>query len=353
MLSNVLRYGAVALFGIFTVTISAQTPPAVTLPLAGVHYRYWPEQIIQWIGPELPYSMIVLDIDDRGKQPVYDVALIDKSGQKATHYTNSAAELALDQRIGFTVHQVAMAFDGPADPVKGAQYLLRFNTEAGVPVVWQFILGSDVTEQGSGVSPLPGAVPVLLYREQGGVAAEGTALRVGSVTSTADLWTEIAQPPYFIPYHGALSTGVHVLSFAPGSTAWKAEAQTLTDPAGLALAVTKDGDTLTMTNKLLGTSAVYTESGSNSISRVAFGPVDAKRDHTVSLEFAPALAANGESSFAVIAGKKTRIAGGTVQSDAAPAAGSNQAAGAGQTWIFTSPDPLRSREVKAVATLQP
>lgn len=73
--------------------------------------------------------MIVLYIDDSGKQPIYGAELIDKSGNGRVHYTNTLEELVIDQRAGFTVHQVAMQFDGPTDPEKGAQYMLRFNTE--------------------------------------------------------------------------------------------------------------------------------------------------------------------------------------------------------------------------------
>ena len=201
-------------------------PPraAATLPLAGVYYRYWPEQIVQWVGPELPYSMIVLEVDDRGKQPIYDVQLIPRSEGKPVHYTNSAEELAIDQATGQEVNQVAMQFDAPSDPANGAQYMLRFNTEKGTPVVWQFVLGTDVSEQGSGLSPVPAPIPILMYREQGGLAGEGTALQIGGVTSTADVWKEIAQPPYFVPYRGALSTGVHILTFAPVTLAWKSAA---------------------------------------------------------------------------------------------------------------------------------
>ena len=151
-MSQKFRCITVAALVLFSISLRAQSSPAsnpATLPLAGVHYRYWPEQMVQWIGPELPYSMIVLDIDNRGKQPIYDVELIDKSGKSAGHYTNTAEELAIDQRAGLTVHQVAMQFDGPSDPVTGAQYMLRFNTDAGVPVVWQFVLGTDVSDVSS------------------------------------------------------------------------------------------------------------------------------------------------------------------------------------------------------------
>lgn len=318
--------------------LAAQAAASPSLPLPGVFYRYWPEQIVQWVGPELPYSMIVLNIDDRGKQPLYMVELVPKTAGKPTYYTNSAAELALDQRYGMDIHQVTMQLDGPPAPSNGAQYLLRFNTETGTPVVWQFVLGTDVTEQGAGVSPFAaGPVSVLVDREQGGVAGQGTALQIGKVTSTADLWKEIAQPPYFAPYRGAFSVDVHVLTFAPSSASWKADGASLSDGQGDTLAMTKDGDTVVLTNKALGTSATYTLSG-GAITRVVFSPAGGKRDHGLALAFSPGLAASGQSSFEVIAGKKTKVASGTVD------AGSS-GSGLAETWNFVSPNELHGHAV--------
>jgi hypothetical protein len=337
----------VAALAALPIALSAQTTPAAasspTLPLAGVYYRYWPEQIVQWVGPELPYSMIVLDIDDRAKQPIYDVQLIPRAQGKPVRYTNSAEELAIDQASGFDVHQVAMQFDGPSDPEKGGQYMLRFNTEKGTPVVWQFVLGTDVSEQGSGLSPVPAPIPVLMYREQGGLAGEGTALQIGGVTSTADVWKEIAQPPYFVPYRGALSTGVHILTFVPGDKSWKLDAQSLTDSSGRTLALATSADGATMTDKALDVSESYALS-SGSISRVTFAPSGVKGSHSVSLQFSPALAPGSQSSFDVIVGKKTKIAAGSVQESAGPAIT--------DTWSFTSPDAVKSLTARASETLQ-
>jgi len=345
MLPKSFRLALALVFGLWPLAAGAQTTPsAPTLPLAGVYYRYWPEQLVQWLGPELPYSMIVLDVDDRGKQPIYDVQLIPRAGGQLVRYTNSADELAIDQRLGGPVHQVAMQFDGPSDPANGAQYMLRFNTETGTPIVWQFVLGTDVTEEGSGLSPTGAAIPILMYRELGGLAGAGTALQMGSVTSTADVWKEIAQPPYFVPYRGALSTGVHVLTFAPGAVAWKGDAQSLSNASGLTLGLTKDNDNVVMTNKALGTTAAYTVAGS-AITRVTFSPAGGKRDHLVSLQFSPALSPGAQSSFDVIAGKKTKIASGTVLA-------ANADAGLSETWSFTTPDSLKGSTAQATASLQ-
>jgi hypothetical protein len=271
------------------------------------------------------------------------VQLIPRADGKPVRYTNSAQELAIDQTSGQDVHQVAMQFDGPADPEKGGQYMLRFNTEKGTPVVWQFVLGTDVSEQGSGLSTVPAPIPILMYREQGGLAGEGTALRVGGVTSTADVWKEIAQPPYFVPYRGALSTGVHILTFAPVDSTWKSDAQSLTDAKGRSLALATTPDGATMTDKALAVSASYSLA-SGSVNRVTFAPSGVKGTHSVTLQFSPALAPGSQSTFDVIIGKKTKIASGAVQESAGPTLT--------ESWSFTAPDALKNLTAKATARLQ-
>ncbi|MGB7137675.1 MAG: hypothetical protein WBD46_20470 [Acidobacteriaceae bacterium] len=346
MLSRPVLLAALAALVGLPLALAAQTPAAPTLPLPGVSYRYWPEQIVQWLGPELPYSMIVLDVDDRGKQPVYDVELVPKTPGSPAWYTNSPDELAIDQRNGMNAHQVPMQLDGPAAPSDGAQYLLRFNTETGTPVVWQFILGTDVTEQGAGVSPVAaGPASILIDREQGGLAGQGTALRIGSVTSTADVWTEIARPPYFVPYRGALSVDVHVLTFAPASADWKSAGSSLADSEGKVLAVAKNGDSVVLTDRALGTVATY-QAAAGAISRVTFAPAADRHDQGISLQFSPALGTTGQSSFEVIAGRKTKVASGTVEASA-----SGQ--GVADTWTFASPNELHGRSIHATAADQP
>jgi hypothetical protein len=236
-----------------------------------------------------------------------------------------------------------MQFDAPSDPANGAQYQLRFNTEKGTPVVWQFVLGTDVSEQGSGLSPVPAPIPILMYREQGGLAGEGTALQIGGVTSTADVWKEIAQPPYFVPYRGALSTGVHILTFAPVDSTWKSDAQSLTDARGRSLALATTADGATMTDKTLAVSASYALF-SNSVTRVTFAPSGVKGTHSVTLQFSPALAPGSQSTFDVIVGKKTKIASGAVQESAGPTLT--------ESWSFTAPDALKNLTAKATASLQ-
>jgi hypothetical protein len=341
---------AIASLVLFAPPFYGQTaPPAQAqgiMPLPGVHYRYWPKQLVQWIGPELPYSMIILDVDDRSKQPIYDFELIDKSGRNVVHYTNTAEEAAIDQRAGLTVHQVAMQFDGPMDPEKGAQYLLRFNTETGVPVVWQFVIGTDISDQGSGLSPVPALIPILLYREQGGLADQGTALKVGSATSAADVWKELAHPPFFVPYRGVFSTGIQALSFVPESATWRSGAQGLTHSSDASPSIARDGNTIVFSDTALGSTASYMLEGS-SIDRVSFEPLHGRREDTVTLQFSPPLSPEGQSSFEIIAGKKTKIAAGSVQiTDSNPQSRAI-------TWTFSAPESLKGKTAVASAGLQP
>lgn len=330
----------------------AAPPPAAQPlpPLAGVHYRYWPLQIVQWIGSELPYSMILVDVDKRGPQPIYDAELFDRAG-KLTHYTNSPEQLALDKRLGAPAFQVPMQLDGPDEPAKGAQYLLRFNTETGTPVSWQFIEGTDESDQGSGLSPIDIPIPILMYREQGALAGEGSAVKIGNTVSTADVWQEFAHPPYFIPYHGAISTGIHILTFVPDNATWKLDGSTLKTEDGVTLAMTHEtgkGGTqsTTFTNDAYDLSISLDHEANGAISRAWFGPKGAKPEHTVSIAFTPAAAAGVQSKFDVIAGKKTKLASGTVETGSGP---DNSVT---ESWSFATPDSVKGKTAKAATRLQ-
>ena len=201
--------------------LAAQTP--IPPPTSGllVSYTYWPTQYVQFVGPELPYSMLELDVDPAGKQPVLYVTLTERATGKRIHYTNSDAAAGVAKAQGEEVHKTEIAFEGADTQNTGSLSDLRFTMADGKPLQWHFVQGSDITEQGSGLTPLPNAkVPIFAYREQGAVAGEGTALQIGDTISAAEVWKEISQPPHFIAYHGALTQSAHTLAFIPGSETW-------------------------------------------------------------------------------------------------------------------------------------
>jgi hypothetical protein len=203
------------------VALAAQAAePVLPPPMAPeqIIYRHWPEQFVQWIGPELPYTMIELYVDRGGATPLYEAVLTERTTGKRVHYSNQQQMVDLNKRSGADAYLTTMQLDRPANG--GATYLLRFVDHAGQPVSWQWIQGSEMSERGGGSSPAGVEPPVLMYRGRSAVAAEGTALKIGNTVSTADLWTEISQPPYFIAYHGAYSENVDIAVFAGSGQQW-------------------------------------------------------------------------------------------------------------------------------------
>jgi hypothetical protein len=308
-------------------TMYAQLPA----PMAPqqIVYRHWPEQFIQWIGPELPYTMIELYVDPgAGATPLYDVVLTERSSGKRVHYTNQQQMVDMVKRSGANAYLTSMQFDRPANAGKDATYLLRFVDHAGQPVSWQFVQGSDISERGGGSSPAGIEPPVLVYRERSAVAGEGSALKIGNTVSVADVWTEISQPPYFVAYHGALSENVDIAVFAAApqqwttigapktlsvGAEWKLKAQ---DGLGCTLRVQAvNGDHATVLEsddhfpgRTVAIDAALA-SGAWSIEKMHYAAVGEDANQGLTISFAPG------SKFEIMAGRKTRIASGTVHGD--------------------------------------
>jgi hypothetical protein len=335
---------------------SSLPPPIVPEQIV---YRHWPEQFIQWIGPELPYTMIELYIDPgAGATPVYDAVLTERTTGKRIHYANQQQMVDIDKRSGAEAYLTTVQFDRPANAGKDATYLLRFVDHAGEPVSWQFIQGSDISERGGGSSPAGIDPPVLMYRERSAVAGEGAAVKIGNKVSVADVWTEISQPPYFVAYHGAVSENVDIAVFAgagqqwttvsaPKSLSvgaeWKLKAQ---DGLGCTLHVQAlDGDHATIVDSddhLPGRTVTIDGTWNNgawSIEKLHYtaSGADASKDANqgLTISFAPGANATGApSKFEVTAGKKTRIASGVVHGDEGqPRVG----------WEFKDPQWLRGK----------
>ncbi len=334
-------------------TMFAQLPAPIAPEQ--IVYRHWPEQFVQWIGPELPYTMIELYVDPAdGATPLYDAVLTERSTGKRLHYTNQQKMVEIDKRSGADAYLTTMQLDRPANPGKDATYLLRFVDHSGQPVSWQFIQGSDISERGGGSSPAGLEPPVLMYRERSAVAGEGTALKIGNAVSVADVWTEISQPPYFVAYHGAITENVDIAVFAGAGeqwtttfapkeltvgAEWKLKAQ---DGLGCTLRVQAlAGDHATMLDsddhfpgRTVTIEAAWT-GGAWSIEKMHYAAVGEDANQGLTISFAPGTSTAGtESKFEVIAGRKTRIASGTVHGDAAQKR---------IAWEFKDPQWLRGK----------
>lgn len=333
----------------------AIAPPI--LPLVA-HYRYWPVQFVQFVGPELPYSMIALDIDPGvGKHPVLYVTLTDRATGKRVNYTSDDALVAA-AGPGEEVHKAAITFDAADTENPGSISTLRFTMADGKPLEWRFVQGSDISEQGSGLNPFPDSkIPIFAYREQGALAGEGTALQVGDTTSTAAVWTEYSHPPYFIPYRGAETEGAHTLVLLPGQQTWTiASAPASLTPGATweldeahgdhrSILIDKvDGAHLTVTSTDRYQPGVHctlevTLAGDTwSIDRARFAPVRDGEKHPLTLQFTPSLAAATDKvEMTLIAGKKKTIAAGVLAGNA----GTDHT----MTLSFTSPAWLNGKKM--------
>jgi|SRR6187402_543781 len=314
-----------------SLTASAQKPAPPITPIQ-ISYRYWPEQFVQFItGTETPYSMLEFDVD----QKTYDLVLTDRTTKKRVHYASDETIAAQDRASGDEAYVTKILFERPENAGKDATYNLRAVLHDNSPLEWRFIQGSEIMEQGGGLSKLAEIpVPVLAYREQSAVAGDGTALVVGKAVSPAEMWTEISKPPYFVAWRGAYSVGATTVSLVPGKQTWKVDSAPDAVAAGAVWKLSNDaGRTRTLTiKKLDGSSATILDQDSAvstysrivtatttptgwQINSVHYIPRDEEK-HAFTVTFTPALGA-GTSNADFILGKKNKIATATVETAAA------------------------------------
>ena len=316
-----------------TIADQATAPAAIPPPSAGLllSYQYWPTQYIQWIaGPELPYAMIEFDVNTATKQPLYHAVLTGKDGTR-THYSNVEPMAAAYKRTGEASYKTDIAYDTDDTGKPGSTSTIRFTMQDGKPFEWRFVQGSDISQQGAGLTPLPDApVPVFAYREEGAVAGEGTAVKIGDAVSTAEVWKEISHPPYFVAYRGAITSGAHMLVFTRGAETWKIAKAPATVAAGSAWELDgNSGDHRTLTvSKMDGTHALiavtdkfhplinvtmdatYTPTGWT-VEKVRYSPLKDGEKHYVTISLATTTPATG--TMDLTAGKKTALATASVE----------------------------------------
>ena len=327
-----------------TSALHAQTTaaPAIAPPILPLvtTYRYWPIQFVQFVGPELPYSMVELDVDPgAGKQPLLYATLVDRATGKRIHYTSDDSLIASATGLGEEAHKATIAYEAADTENVGSISTVRFTMADGKPLEWRFVQGSDISEQGSGLNPFPDSkIPIFAYREQGAIAGEGTALKIGDTVSTAAVWTEISHPPYFVAYRGAETESAHTLVFLPGQQTWTiTSAPTALTPGATweldeehgnhrSIHIDKvDGTHVTVTSTDRFQPGVHctldvTRTGDTwSIDHVRFSPLRDGEKHAFTLQLTTPLSTSADhTELTLIAGKKKTIANGAIAVGTAP-----------------------------------
>ena len=367
---NMMNRIASTLATIFLATgaLHAQITPAPAiappvLPLVTT-YRYWPIQFVQFVGPELPYSMVELDVDPgAGKQPLLYATLTDRATGKRIHYTSDDSLIASAAGLGEEAHKAAIAYEAADTENVGSISTVRFTMADGKPLEWRFVQGSDISEQGSGLNPFPDSkIPIFAYREQSAVAGEGTALKIGDTVSTASVWTEISHPPYFVAYRGAETQSAHTLVFLPGQQTWSITSAPAALTPGAAWELDEehgnhrsiridkvDGTHVTVTSTDRFQPGVHctldvTRTGDTwSIDHVRFSPVRDGEKHSFTLQLTTPLSASADhTELTLIAGKKKTIASGAIAAGAAP--------GHALTLTFSNPAWLSGKSMTEETT---
>lgn len=313
---------------------TAIAPLVIAPPTMGplVFYQYWPVQFVQFVGTELPYTMIELDVDAGGKTPLYNVVLTERGTGKRVAYTNSDALAAMSKARGEEAYKTQIAFEAADNQNVGAATSVRLSLANGKPLQWRFVQGSDVSEQGAGLTPIVTAVPLFAYREQAAVAGEGTALQVGDVVSTAEVWTEISKPPYFVAYRGAMSLSAHTTVLVPGREVWTivSSPTVLRAGEGWEMEGERGNHRSLKIDKVDGTHCVITGSdrfqpavhftveaarvGDDwAVERVRYAPVREGEKHFMAMQFsAPLTATNATSNVDLMIGRKVKMATATM-----------------------------------------
>jgi len=195
-----------------------EAPP---LPPLLTQFEYWSQQYVQWPAATFPvWSIEVSEFVDRDKKdPLYDVVIEDRKGHKRTHYLSDAVLIPKihEGEVHVTKINVKKISEDPLT------FEFSFVDEQKRPVFWRFVQGSEVSARGSGLTQIARQDKrplMLMYREQGAVAGQGTALQVGQEVSEAEVWKEISAPPFFVAYRGALTVGSEIAVILYGDVDW-------------------------------------------------------------------------------------------------------------------------------------
>jgi len=234
-----------------------------------------------------------------------------------------------------------------------------FTDERGQAVRWRFTLAAPVSERGAGLTTQEeGAGLLLIYRELGTAAGEGTATQIGDKLSEAEPWPEISAPPYFVAYRGAYSEGIGVGALLPGQESWRVTAApkdlkegaqwTLADDRartrqlrvtairGDELTIQETGQSLTIqarrTGAGFGLRSITLTSRSKTM-RISFTP-----------ELDPVAGSAAAVNFQIDQNGHNKIAHGSVTVE-------KRAAAASLRWMFKAPDWAKSRVLNSTVTM--
>jgi hypothetical protein len=202
---------------------AAEQNSQVPFPIIPVlaQYEYVPQHFLQWINDHPQYSMIEASVS-KSDPPVVQMVLTEKETRRRIYYCDSEARVKALTSAGQAARFAKIDFRAVTNVAEMPTYGFGFSDERGQALRWRFILASEPTERGAGLTPISGAPGLrLLYRNLGTAAGAGTAAQIGDKVIEADPWPEISAPPYFVAHRGTYVEGMDVGMLVPGTDNWQ------------------------------------------------------------------------------------------------------------------------------------
>ncbi|MEW6211788.1 MAG: hypothetical protein AB1631_25755 [Acidobacteriota bacterium] len=197
---------------------SSEAPP-IPFPVVPVimEYEYVPHYFMQWLD-DPHYARIEAAISDR----VYTLTLTEKQSSRRVNYCNSEAKVDALTRAGVEARLTKIDYQETNRLGQLPAHEFSFNDERGQKIHWRFTLATPASERGAGLTPQEGGAGwLVIYRDLGSAAGEGTAAQIGNRVNEAPAWSEIAAPPYFIPYRGVYAEGIGIGVMPQGQESWR------------------------------------------------------------------------------------------------------------------------------------
>jgi hypothetical protein len=313
---------------------------------------------VQWLNDHPQYTRIEAAVTD-SKPPIFTLTLTEKGSGRRVNYCNSEARLKEMAQTGQEARLTKIDYRAANNFGQAPAHEFSFTDERGQAVRWRFTLAAPVSERGAGLTQQEGGTGIMLiYRELGAAAGEGTAVQIGAKVSEAEPWTEISAPPYFVAYRGAYSDGISIGALLPGQESWRVTAApgelsegaqwTMVDDwgrtrqlritalRGAELTIQETGQSLALQGRRTATGFALrsiTLSSRSKTMRISFTP-------ELDLAASPAAPVN----FQIDQNGHNKIAHGSVSVEKSGDAATLR-------WTFKSPDWAKSRAMNSTVTI--
>jgi len=183
-------------------------------------YEYADKYLLQFID-NIPGYQLIEAVITESRPPVCVVTITSGGEQpKRTFYTNSQVKARALAALGKTVHIVPITYKTEQALGEQPSFNIALKGARGEAIRWHFLLASEPTERGGGLTQ---SIPPLafLHRRIATAAGEGTSVQIGGRTCQAKPWPEVSVVPYFVAYRGVYTVNAILGGLVPGGQSWR------------------------------------------------------------------------------------------------------------------------------------